>query len=94
MIGRVIEGMGIGYEMGITGIYLKEISPKQLRSLIAPLISIGITLGSLLCYFISAMMTLGGLSLNNQAAVLVAFNAVYAVIQIVGLLTFVPNSPF
>jgi hypothetical protein len=79
--------------MGITTIYLKEISPKQLRSLIAPLISIGITLGSLLCYFISAMMTLGGVNLNNQAAVLVAFNGVYALMQIAGLLTFVPSSP-
>lgn len=79
--------------MGITTIYLKEISPKQLRSLIAPLISIGITLGSLICYLLSSMMTLGRVSANDQAAVLVSFNGFFALIQIVSLLTFVPHSP-
>ena len=57
------------------------------------MISIGITLGSLLVYFISAMMTLSNLDLNNQAVILVSFNGVFAVIQIIGMLMFVPNSP-
>lgn len=53
IIGRVLEGVSVGWAMGITSIYLREISPKELRSVIMPLIAVGITLGSVLTYMIS-----------------------------------------
>jgi hypothetical protein len=38
--------------MGISTIYLKEVSPKAMRAIIPPLMALGLTLGSVLDYFI------------------------------------------
>jgi hypothetical protein len=38
--------------MGISTIYLKEVSPKEMRATIPPLMALGLTLGSVLDYFI------------------------------------------
>jgi hypothetical protein len=81
--------------MGMAGIYLRDVSPKQLRSIMSPLISLGITLGSLLCYFIQTMMSLSPSFSNpgDQASVLITFNGVFCLLQIILLLLFVPDSP-
>jgi len=58
-----------------------------------PLIAIGLTFGSVLCFFISYMMIIAGFSPVNQALVLISFNGIFGIIQFIGLLAFVPNSP-
>ena len=38
--------------MGISTIYLKEVCPKEMKATIPPLMALGITLGSVIDYFI------------------------------------------
>lgn len=59
-----------------------------------PMMSIGITLGSLILYFISEMMNISGLDPFKQAKVLVTFAIVFAVAQIIGCFTVIPDSPY
>ena len=48
-----------------------------------PMMSIGITLGSLILYFISQMMVVANLNNSKEAKVLVTFSVVFAVVQII-----------
>ena len=59
-----------------------------------PMMSIGITLGSLILYFISEMMVVANLNPDKQAKVLVTFSVVFAVAQIIGCFTVIPDSPY
>jgi hypothetical protein len=59
-----------------------------------PMMSIGITLGSLILYFISQMMVVANLDNSKEAKVLVTFSVVFAVVQIIGCFTVIPNSPY
>jgi hypothetical protein len=58
-----------------------------------PLVAVGVTGGSVICYFISYMMVLADFSAIGQARVLLIFNGVLAILQLVGCLTIVPHSP-
>lgn len=59
-----------------------------------PLLSIGITLGSLILYFINEMMIVANYNPSSSAKVLVTFLAVFGVAQIIGCFTLIPDSPY
>ena len=52
LIGRFMEGICIGYYVSIAPIYLKEISPKELKSITGTFFSLGKILGIVLVVII------------------------------------------
>lgn len=60
----------------------------------APLMSIGVTFGAVVLYLVSYLMHISHYDKSKAAIVLVSFNAIFALIQIIGCLTIVPNSPY
>eukprot|EP00923_Selenidium_pygospionis_P028433 GHVN01051082.1.p1 GENE.GHVN01051082.1~~GHVN01051082.1.p1 ORF type:complete len:391 (-),score=19.37 GHVN01051082.1:210-1361(-) len=86
--GRLISGVGIGALTCLTGVYVGEVAPAQVRGLLMTLFQLNITFGILL----AGAMNIGLTHWDEGWRISYGGNAFFSILMIIGLI-FLPESP-
>ena len=90
IVGRAIDGLGVGLGLAIGPLYMAELTPKELRGAVVTFSEIAINVGILLGYLSSFL--LDPLPLNQGWRYMLGLAGIPPILIVLGLL-FLPESP-
>ncbi|GAD96502.1 hypothetical protein TRV_07644 [Paecilomyces variotii No. 5] len=92
LAGRAIAGIAVGALSGTVPIYLSEISPPKARGMIGGFSGVGLSLGTMIANWVG--FSCGFAPYNSlQWRLPLALQVPWGIILLIGLTTFMPNSP-
>ena len=90
LIGRMIEGICVGFYSAIAPMYLREIAPKEMRPMMGLFFSMGKVVGVLIAIFLE--LALNGVD-GIKWRILLSLTAVFSIVQAILIFCFGSHTP-
>ncbi|CAM6004647.1 unnamed protein product [Sphagnum balticum] len=91
IVGRLIEGVCIGYYTAIAPVYLKEVAPKELRRLLGLFFSFGKIIGVLISIVLELSLEAAEVSISWR--IILSMTAVFSSLQAILIFFFGTDTP-